>query len=332
MKIAMYYNNSDIRLEEMPIPEISDGEILVKVMASGICGSDVMEWYRVKKAPLVLGHETTGTVEKVGKGVGFKEGERVFVTHHVPCYKCHTCKRGAETSCETLHTTKFYPGGFSEYLRLPKINVDNFGIYKLPDNVSFEGGTFIEPLGCVVRGQRIANVQKGDTVLVIGSGLSGLLHIQLAKEKGAKKIIATDIDNFRLEMAKRFGADAIHNAKNELNEKADVVILCAAAPAAIEQAIKSVDKGGTILIFAMASPETMAELPLNEMSVKGATITTSYAAAKQDLEEAIELLKNGKIKVKEMITHRLPLKDTQKGFQLTAKPQNSLKVIIEPHK
>ncbi len=333
MKVAMYYNNNEVRQEEMPIPEIQEGELLVKILASGICGSDVMEWYRIKKAPLVLGHEITGIIEKVGKGIkNFKKGDRIFATHHVPCYKCHYCERGKETYCETLHNTKFYPGGFSEFVRVPKINVENFGVYKLPAEISFEEGTFIEPLGCVVRGQRIANVQKGDTVLVIGSGISGLLHVQLAKAKGAGKIIATDRNDFRLALAKKFGADIAINAKDDVNERVDIVILCTAAPAAFKQAIKSVGRGGTILIYAFADPSVEIPFPINELNTKGITIETTYAAARKDLEEAIELIKNKKINVEDMITHRLPLKETQKGFQLTAKPENSLKVIIEPQK
>src|SRR3989304_3886361 len=182
MRVAMYYSNTDIKTEEMPIPKIGPDELLVKIMASGICGSDLMEWYRIKKAPLVLGHEIAGVVEKVGKGVrGFKKGDRIFATHHVNCGACNYCSSGKETACETLRSTKFFPGGFAEYVRVPKINVER-GMLLLPEEVSFEEGTFIEPLGCVVRGQRKAGVEKGQTVLVLGSGISGLLHIQLAKD------------------------------------------------------------------------------------------------------------------------------------------------------
>ena len=145
----------------MPIPEIGEDEALLKVMASGICGSDVIEWYRVPKAPRVLGHEATGVIDKVGSKVtSLKVGDRVFVSHHVPCNQCRYCQRGHHTACHTLHTTNYYPGGFAQYIRVPKINVD-FGVYKLPDDMSFEEGTFIEPLACVSRGQRLARLAKG---------------------------------------------------------------------------------------------------------------------------------------------------------------------------
>ncbi len=151
MLVAMYYNNKDVRLQEMPKPAIGDDEFLFKIMASGICGSDVTEWYRVPKAPKVLGHEAAGIIAEIGKNVkGHKVGDRVFVSHHVPCNKCRYCLRGHHTACETLHTTNYFPGGFAQYVRVPKINVEN-GVYNLPDSMSFEEGTFIEPLACVVR-------------------------------------------------------------------------------------------------------------------------------------------------------------------------------------
>lgn len=342
MKVAMYYKNDDVRLEDMPIPEISEGELLIKILASGICGSDVMEWYRIKKAPLVLGHETAGTVEKIAEGVkNFKKGDRVFVTHHVPCYNCHACSRGEETTCELLHNTKYYPGGFAQYLRLPKINVENYGIFKLPAEVSFEEGSFIEPLGCVVRAQRKAGIKKDDSVLVIGTGVSGILNIQAAKARGVKKIFGTARSEHHLNSAKKFGANFVINANDNVPEKilelnkgklVDIVILCAASPAAIEQALKSVENGGTILLYGVPAPGVMQNLDMGEFWKKGIKLLSSYAAARDDLKEAINLLKTKKVNVKDMITHRLPLEDVQKGFDLTAHPKDSLKVIIEPWK
>ena len=131
MRAAVYYSNSDVRIEEMPVPEISSGEILLRVRASGICGSDVMEWYRKDKVPLVLGHEVAGEIAKVGEGLrDYKEGDRVCVAHHVPCNRCHYCLSGHHSACETLRRTNFYPGGFAEYLRVPAINVDR-GVFRI---------------------------------------------------------------------------------------------------------------------------------------------------------------------------------------------------------
>jgi L-iditol 2-dehydrogenase len=335
----MYYSNKDVRLEEIPKPKIDHGELLVKVMASGICGSDVMEWYRIKKAPLVLGHEIAGEIVEVGEDVDrYKKGQRVFVTHHVPCESCVYCANENETDCHTLNTTKFYPGGFSEYLRVPKINVEK-GTLVLPDEIFYDEGTFVEPLGCVVRGQRKARIGRGQTVLVLGSGLAGLLHIQLAKAHGADKVIATDLNPFRMKMAKKLGADYVFDARENIPEKvkevnegrlADRVIICAAAVPVLDQAINSVDRGGTILLFAMFDPNSNLNTPVKNLW--GITITSSYAAVKCDLEEAIQLLKEKKINVKDMITHRLGLAETGLGFQLVANAKDSMKVIIEPQR
>jgi len=151
MRVAKWYNNQDVRVEEMPTPEIGLGELLVRIIASGICGSDVMEWYRLDRAPLVLGHEIAGEVVGVGEGVEpYKVGDRVAVAHHVPCNTCHYCLSGNSTVCDTLRRTNFDPGGFAEYVRLPAINVDR-GVFLLPDEVSYEEATFVEPLACVLR-------------------------------------------------------------------------------------------------------------------------------------------------------------------------------------
>ena len=208
-----------MRLEEMPIPQIGPGELLVRVIASGICGSDVMEWYRLDRAPLVLGHEIGGEIVRVGDGVErYKEGERVSAAHHVPCNTCHYCLSGHHTVCDTLRRTNFGPGGFAEYIRLPAINVDR-GVFLLPDEVSYEEATFIEPLACVLRGQRMAHMSPGSSVLVIGSGIAGLLHVQLASASEAGRVIATDISDYRLEAAKRFGADAVIHAEHDIVDR-----------------------------------------------------------------------------------------------------------------
>ncbi|MBI4020543.1 MAG: alcohol dehydrogenase catalytic domain-containing protein [Candidatus Aenigmarchaeota archaeon] len=336
MRVAVYYNNNDIKLEEMGKPQPGPGELLIRIMASGICGSDVMEWYRTRKAPLVLGHEISGEIAESGTD-GFSEGQRVVATHHVPCDECRYCLSGNETCCDLLHNTNYHPGGFSEYVRIPRINVEK-GVLPLPDGVSHDEGTFVEPLGCVVRGQRKAGIGKGQTVLVIGSGLSGLLHVQLAKSKGCR-VMATDVNPFRLAMAKRLGVDRAIDGTGDVQEKvrefndgrlADRVVLCTAALPAVRQALQAVDKGGTVLFFAMFDPKSEVSLPLFGTLSKGATLTTSYAAVKKDLIEALDMIKNRKINVKDMITHRLPLAETGRGFRLAAGAGDSMKVIIEP--
>ena len=328
MKVAVYYNNNDVRLEERPKPKIGDGEILVKIMSSGICGTDVMEWYRAKKGPRVLGHEISGEIVECNKAKNFKVHDRVFVTHHVPCNNCKYCLEDNHTACETLHTGNFDPGGFSEYARVPKINADN-GTFLLPDNVSYEEGTFIEPLACVVRAHRVIKLKKHHKVLVLGSGVSGLLNIMHAKHIGAE-VTATDIDDYKLKKAEEFGADKVINAKSDFECKADRIIVCAGSISAVKQAFDNIDRKGTILLFAI--PQEDIKLPNLDVWRNEITITSSYGAAPKDLMESLELIKNKNANVRDLVTHRFSLEDIGKGFKLAAKPDNSLKVIIEPNK
>lgn len=338
----MYYSNKDVRLEEKPVPKIGPGEIIMKVHASGICGSDVMEWYRIHKVPLVLGHEVSGEVVEVGDGVTqYKKGDRICAAHHVPCNTCHYCLSGHHTVCETLRKTSFDPGGFAEYVRLPAINVDR-GVFLLPDEVSYEDATFIEPLACVLRGQRQARLQAGQSVLVIGSGIAGVLHIQLAKALGAGRIMATDISDYRMKAALKLGADAVINAKDdvparvlEINDGrlADVVILCAGATTAIEQGLKSVERCGSVLFFAPTNKGVTIPFSINDTFWRNEiTLTSSYAGSTADHATALELIRAKRVNVNDMITHRLGLADTGKGFQMVVEAQDSLKVIIEPQK
>lgn len=340
MRIAMYYKNNDVRVDEMPIPTIGSKELLIKVVASGICGTDVLEWYRLHKAPLVLGHEIAGTISAVGDEVTtFKKGDRVAAAHHVPCNTCHYCLTGHETVCETLRTTNFEPGGFAEFVRLPAINVDR-GVFRLPDEVSFEEATFIEPLACVVRGQRLAQLKPAQTVLVIGSGMSGLLHVQLARALGAGKIIAVDIVDYKLEAARRLGAEWTFDASENIPEKlreindgrlADLIIVCAGAASAVTQALESVERGGKVLFFAATKDQVKIEQPLNDLFWRREiSLLSSYAGSRADHQVALELIRARRIRVADMITHRLNLSDIQEGFRLVSESTESIKVIINP--
>jgi len=323
MKTAVYYNNNDIRIEERPKPEINHGEILVKMRASGICGTDLMEWYRIKKAPRVLGHEMSGDIVE-SRSDKFKEGQRVFVSHHVPCNECRYCLSGNHTACEMLHKGNYDPGGFSEFVRVPGINVEN-GTYVLPDDVSYEEGTMIEPLACVVRAQRIIGVSEGQSVLIMGSGISGLLNIKIAKLKKAH-VIATDIIEYRLNMAKECGADEVFNANVELNVKADRIIMCTGAMSAFEAAFRHIDRKGIIMLFAI--PNKNISIPVEDFWRNELGIVSSYGAAPVDLEEALGLISDGRIDVSDMITHRLKLEDIQKGFKIAGEAKDSLKVVL----
>ena len=339
MRVAVYYSNQDIRIEERPVPKIGPSELLVKVESSGICGSDVMEWYRLKKAPLVLGHEIAGTVVKTGKEIErFNVGDRVFVSHHVPCNSCFYCDAGQHSLCDTLRSTNFDPGGFAEFIRVPEINV-KLGTFLLPNKVTFDEGAFIEPLACVVRGLRMARFCKGSSVLVLGSGISGLLFVKTLRAFGAGPIVTTDIKDFKFDAAKRFGADATLRADEATPERLcalnedrlfDFVITCAGSTAVVKQAFQSVDRGGTILLFAPLEPGTTIEMPFFELWRDQITIVSTYAGCPVDIEQAIELIYTRQVIVTDMITHRLPLEETAEGFRLVMEGNESIKVIINP--
>src|SRR5467141_1393150 len=339
MRAAMYYANDDVRIVDLPKPRIGPGEILVKVHSSGICGSDVMEWYRKPKAPLVLGHEIAAEVVEVGTGVDHvKIGNRVFVSHHVPCGTCRYCVAGHETVCDTLRTTNFDPGGFAEFVRVPAINVRH-GVFLIPKAISDDDGVFIEPLACVVRGHRLAGFQPGHTVVVIGSGVAGLLHVKLAKACGAARLIATDIVDSRKAAARKAGADVVIDGREDVPAKvrdandglaAEYVITCTGAPQAIVQALGSVDRGGTVLCFAPSEPNAKVEIPFNAVWREEVTMTSSYGASPRDILEAIELLATDRLAVADLITHVLPLSDAEKGFRLVAQARDSIKVVLRP--
>ncbi len=340
MRAAVYYSNADVRVEERPVPAIGPDELLIRADVSGICGSDVMEWYRRHRAPLILGHEVAGTIAAAGERVRrFTVGDRVTAAHHVPCNGCRYCLRGHHTMCHTLHTTNFDPGGFAEYFRLTPLHVDQ-GVFPLPESVSLEEAVFVEPLACVLRAERVAPVREGDTVLIVGSGMIGLLHLKLVRARGAARILATDLSGYRLEAARRFGADTTLPAGGDLPPRvreandgrlADLVIVCAGAPSAVAQALTSVEPGGTVLLFAPSGPDgRFPALPFNDLFFRSdLTVTTSYGAGPADYAVALDLIAERRIQVRDMITHRLGLSEAAMGFQLVAAAQESIKVILD---
>lgn len=341
MKVGMYYRNSDVRVEEQEIPPVGEHDLLIKVMASGICGSDLMEWYRIKRAPLVLGHELTGEIVAVGdKVTAFSKGDRVFATHHVPCDECSYCLSGHTTACRTFQEeNNFMPGGFSQYLRVTGRSVRT-GVLRLPDEMSYETGTFIEPLATVVRALRTIGLAPGDSVMIFGSGLAGILFVKLAKALGAGAVIVSDINSYRLEMALKAGADFVVPAGEDIpafitqhnGRLADKVVICTGAASAAETALGSVDRGGVILFFAVGPPGETLAVDFNPFWRNDISIKTCYGAAPLDNRQVLELLQRGTVRVTDMISHRFSIDEIGKGFATAAQPEGVLKVIIEPHR
>ncbi len=341
MKVAVYYSNSDIRLDKRPIPSIGPGELLVKIEACGLCGGDVMEWYLVHKAPLILGHEPTGTVVEIGQGVErFKVGDRVFVHHHVPCFSCHECRRGYFTMCEHFPKSNIHPHGFAEYIRVPEENVRH-DTHLLPDHMSFEEGTLVEPMACVVKGIKLSGIHPGDTVAVIGAGLMGLGFTQLGRVWGAAKIVAFDFSDWRISKALEMGADYGINpeevedpleALKELNEGrgADSVIVTPNGVKAYEFGLMLAGKGSTVHLFSPSKPDETITIKPNDLFFREITLTTTYSCNHIDTHQALGFLASGRINGKAMITHQWGLHQVAEAISMFFKAEDSIKSVIIP--
>jgi L-iditol 2-dehydrogenase len=342
MKAAKIYDIDDIRIEDIPIPDIGPRDALVKMYSCGICSGDVTPWYIRRKAPIVVGHEPTGVIEAIGEEVDdLCVGDRVFIHHHAPCYRCRHCQRGNYTMCATWKKTHLDPGGVAEYVRVPEINL-RYDTFKLPDSVSFEEGALIEPVACSVKAIEKANIRPGDIVLIIGLGFMGQLNGMLAKHYGAKTVIGADMVPYRLEKALELGMDyAVHveqedlkNAVEKLTDglKADVVIVGPGSVPAMESGLTCAGKGGTVLFF-MSSPEdAVLEFKPFDIYFDEISIICSYSCGPGDTRRALELIESGVITADKVVTHRFPIEETKKGIQVTAAAGNSLKTLITIHK
>jgi L-iditol 2-dehydrogenase len=338
MRVVEYHANDDVRVVDLPVPEIGPGELLVQLRACGICASDVMEWYMQPRAPLYLGHEPVGVIAAVGEGVRqFSVGQRVFFHHHVPCMVCHFCQRGSFSQCATFRATRLYPGGLAEYVRVPAPNAER-DVLLLPDEISFEAATLVEPLACCLRGIDRASIQTGDSVCILGAGSNGIMLAQLAQQRGAARVIIVDMLPYRLQRALEAGIDiALDPTSQPLLEqiqvinhgrKPDVVIVTPSKVSVIEQGMELVGPGGTILLFAPPAPTELLSLSPNRFFFQEITLRTSYSAGPYETRQALELLHCGRIRPETIITHRFSLDDAAQAFKLVANPGNALKVVI----
>ena len=336
MLAVEYHSNDDVRIVDLPIPEIGAGELLVQLQACGLCASDVMEWYMKPRAPIYPGHEPVGIIAAVGEGVRqFSIGQRVFIHHHVPCMVCHYCQRGSFSQCPTFRATRLHPGGLAEYIRVPALNVE-LDVLPLPDELSFEAATLIEPLACCVRGINRSDIQPGDSVLVLGAGSNGLMLAQLARQHGANRVIIVDPIAYRRQRALNAGIDYALEPENLLEHifavndgrKLDIVLVTPSNFIAMQQGLELVGPGGTVLFFAPPPPATMLPITPNTLFFQEISIHTSYSAGPYETRLALDLLRTGRIRPETVITHHFPLHDAAQAFQLVAKPGDSLKVVI----
>jgi L-iditol 2-dehydrogenase len=338
MKAAVAYDFKDIRIEEMPVPDAGVKDALVKISACGICSGDVMPWYIKKKAPIVLGHESAGTIVELGSGVkGFKVGDRVAMHHHAPCFTCRFCRRGDYIQCDTWRKSRLFPGGIAEYVMVPEENLQGDTLL-LPDSISMEDATLTEPTACVVKGFKRARIRSGDIVLVQGLGTMGQLNVLLAKHYGAKIVIAADFQKFRCDHAGRMGADLVVNLteRNLLDAvkeatggiMADIVVVGPSSTKAMEEGIRCCGRGGTVLLFTPTPKEENLLINPHDIYFNEVSFVPSYSCGPFDTREALELIEMGVVSAEKVVTHRYPLEQAGEAFNTTAEAGDSIKTLV----
>src|SRR5580700_2201853 len=322
MRVARSYAPGDVRVEEAPDPVPGPGEVVCDVLACGVCGSDVTDWYVAPKLPAVLGHEPAGVVSAVGDGVTtVAVGDRVAIHHHAPCGECRRCRRGHETLCERFRATRLDPGGFAERVRISQDLVGE--LLELPDDLDPITATFIEPLACVLRAQDRARLRAGDSLLVVGAGANGLLQIAAADARGVEAVWVREPRPERLARAQDWGAE--HHG----NELVDVAIVCTPKPEAIESAAATVAPGGTLCLYAPPAPDAPPKLDATALYLREITVTASYSAGPADMRSALALIAGGRIKPRALVSHRLPLEETGRALDLQRRA-GGLKIVVEP--
>ncbi len=340
MRVAYYYDNHNIKIENEPIPEPSEGEMLIQTKACGVCVADTMEWYLKGRAPLTLGHEPTGVVVKLGQGTtGFNIGDRVAVHHHVPCLICDHCRKGNYTMCDTFKKTHLKPGGFAEYFTISPLHVER-DTHLLPDNISYEVGTLMEPLACVIHAIKKANIQPDDRVILIGTGAMGLMFIQAMLYYGVRELIVYEVIEWRKQIASDFGASNVLTPLPDIEEEkervskifsfpgADKVIIAAKDLSAMRMGMQLAAKGGTILFFATPHPDEWIELYPERIFFNELTLTSSYSADHLDTRKALKLLASGVVNGQALITNHFPLERLSEAILKTAGRESGLKNVI----
>lgn len=338
MKVARLYTATDIRIEDAPTPEPGPGQALVRTRACGICTGDIMSWYLARRAPLVFGHEPAGDIVAVGEGVeGFGVGDRVFVHHHAPCGRCRQCRRGEHVHCATWRKTNLVPGGMSEYFLVSSENLRG-DTHLLPDTMSYAAGSLIEPAACVVKSLRRAGLARGETLLVVGLGIMGQLHVVLGKAAGLR-VVAADLVDFRLAKALSLGADAVIDVRSQTladgivaangGDKADAVIVGPGSIEAMQAGIAATGSAGRVVLFTASQPADVLPIKPYELYFDEISIVPSYSCGPTDTRDALTAITEGIIREEDLITHRFGLERIMDAFQAAARVDESLKTIVE---
>ena len=340
MKTASVKEPSVVSVENTRNPSVGPDDILVQMHACGICGSDLEKVFGQYGQPSMrLGHEPSGIILQVGSNVTeFKSGDRVFTHHHVPCYDCHFCNHDNETMCPKYYETNLSPCGLSEEFVVPSWNVSHGGVLKISDSTSFNEAAMIEPLACCVRAWKKFSFNEGDSVAIFGVGPTGMMHVMLAHTKKFSQIFCLDVNDFRLEFAKKFDiTESINSTDKDKKQKilnqtnnmgVDVAIVATSSMKALDDAIDMVRKGGSVMMFGVPSKDAKLDLDMTKIYSKEITLVTSYAASDNDTKEALNLIESSQIDVKRLITHTYPITESQKAFEHAKSGDKAMKIII----
>jgi L-iditol 2-dehydrogenase len=322
MRVARSVGVREVRIDEDPEPRAGAGEVVARVLACGVCGSDVLDSWVARKVPAVLGHELCAEVEEVGAGVGsVAPGDRVVVHHHAPCGQCRRCRRGHETLCDRFRATRLYPGGFAERVRVPADLVDE--LLPVDGAVDTERATFVEPLACVLRAFDRCGLRAGDSLLVVGTGTSGLLAVAAAHARAVEAVWVREPRPERLERALALGAER-HG-----NELVDVAIVCTTKPEAIGAGFAAVAPGGALCLYAPPDPGQVLGLDGHALYVGEIDVCASYSAGPEDMRRALGLIATRRVDPAPLITHRLPLERTGEALEL-ARTGGAVKALVLP--
>jgi L-iditol 2-dehydrogenase len=338
VRVALLRSLDDVSIVEMPVPDLQAGEMLVQMKAVGICGSDVTPWYVAAKAPAVLGHEPAGVVAKVAAGVtAFRPGDRVFVHHHAACGACRFCRAGEPVMCPDWKKTRLHPGGLAEFVRVEAATVRTDTL-KLPDSLSFEDGTLIEPVACAVKAVKRGDVKKGDTVAVIGLGSNGILLGLVAREKGARLLVGSDPDPARRAHSVRLGFDVVLDPLEDLSKKvkrengegagADVVFVLPSFEEAVLAALSAAAPAGRIVFYSPVEPGKVWRLVPHDAYLRDLTLRFSYSCGPGEIREALELIDKGVVRADRIVTHRVLLARADEAFRLGVSKGEVLKVVV----
>jgi len=340
MLACLINGQGQAEIKEVPVPRLQPGEVLIKLAAAGICGTDIEKVHGAYGPGGILGHEVSGTIANIGdKVTGLRKSDRVIAHHHVPCYNCHYCRQGDHTMCDLFRKTNFDPCGLAEYFRVPETNVTRGAVVRLPSETSFEEGSMIEPTACCVRALNRAHVKPENKVLVVGLGPTGLTQIQLLRKMGASTIIGVDILPHRLEMARKLGADeAIDSSSRDVphyvtrltRAGVDLAIVSTGNPKAIQPALASVRKGGKVLLFGAPAQGSTIDLDVGAVFSRQISMVTSYSCVESDIHSALGFLTRGDIDLQSIVTDRFALRDAPKAIEHARTSRTTIKTIIEP--